>query len=130
LARAARDPDDDVRNNATRALGVLAGSNAALAPEISPDIFIDMLNSGVWSDRNKAAALLMELTPGRHHKLLDKISSMSLDSLIEMASWRRMGHAYFARIILGRVAGLPEDRLKELAWKGPVETIIEAASKP
>jgi hypothetical protein len=72
----------------------------------------------------------MELTPGRHHKLLDKISSMSLDSLIEMASWRRMGHAYFARIILGRVAGLPEDRLKELARKCPVETIIEAASKP
>jgi len=51
LVRAARDPDDEVRNNATRALGVLARSNAALASEIPADTFIDMLNSGVWTDR-------------------------------------------------------------------------------
>ena len=54
---------------------------------------------------------------------------MALDSLIEMASWRRPSHALFARMVLGRVAGIPEDRLKELAWDGPVDAIIQAAQQ-
>jgi hypothetical protein len=129
LVSAARDPDDEVRNNATRALGVLVRSNAALAFEIPSDTFIEMLNSGIWTDRNKGTALLMQLTVGRNSDLLAKIRSLALDSLVEMASWRRPSHAYFARMVLGRVAGLPEDRLKELAWNGPIDPIIEAAGR-
>ena len=127
LVRAARDPDDEVRNNTTRALGVLVRSNTALAPEIPPDTFIEMLNSGSWTDRNKGAALLMELTAARNPDLLAKIRSIAVDSLIEMAAWRRPSHAYFSRILAGRLAGLPENRLKQLAWDGPVEAIIQAA---
>ncbi len=126
LVRAARDPDDEVRNNATRALGVLVRSNGGLASQIRADTFVEMLNSGVWTDRNKGAALLEQLTARRNSDLLTKIRLAALDSLLEMASWRRAGHAYFARMVLGRVAGLPEDRLKELAWNGPVDAIIEA----
>jgi hypothetical protein len=129
LVRAARDPDDDVRNNATRALWVLVRSNAALASEIAADTFIDMLNSGIWTDRNKGAALLEQLTARRNSYLLTKIRAVALDSLVEMARWRRPSHAYAARIVLGRVAGLPEDRLKGLAWNGPVDAIIEAAGR-
>lgn len=129
LVRAARDPDDEVRNNAARALGVLVQSNAALAAEIPPDTFIEMLNSGTWTDRNKGTSLLMELTAGRDSDLLVKIRSVALDSLTEMASWRRPSHAFFARMVLGRVGGIPEDRLKELAWNGPVDAIIEAAGR-
>ncbi|HLH01365.1 MAG TPA: HEAT repeat domain-containing protein [Bryobacteraceae bacterium] len=124
LVHAARDPDDEVRNNATRALGVLAKSNPVLVPEIPPDTFIDMLNSGIWTDRNKGASLLMHLTAARDPVLLAKIRTRALDSLIEMARWRDSGHAYFSRIILGRIAGRPEDRLDKLAWSGPVEKII------
>jgi hypothetical protein len=62
--------------------------------------------------------------------LLAKIHSIALDSLVEMASWRRPGHAYFSRIVLARIAGLPEDRIRDLAWNGPVETIIDAAVLP
>ena len=72
LVRAARDPDDEVRNNATRALGVLVRSNRALAAEIPPDTFIQMLNSGTWSDRNKGSSLLMELTASRDSDLLGR----------------------------------------------------------
>lgn len=129
LVRAASDPDHEVRNNATRALGVLVRSKAALASEIPPDTFIEMLNSGTWTDRNKGASLLMELTTGRNSDLLAKIRAGALDSLVEMSSWRRPGHAYFARMVLGRLAGLPEDHLKELAWKGPVDAIIGAAGR-
>ncbi|MGH9629399.1 MAG: hypothetical protein ACRD7E_13850, partial [Bryobacteraceae bacterium] len=103
LARAARDPDDEVRNNATRALGVLLRSNPALASDVPPETFIEMLNSGMWTDRNKAAALVDQLTQRRDSDLLSKIRSLALDSLIEMASWRRPSHAYHARMVLGRV---------------------------
>ena len=44
-----------------------------------------------------------------------------------MALWHEAGHAYSARLVLGRVAGLPEDRLKAMAWNGPVDAIVEAA---
>ncbi len=130
LSRAARDPDDEVRNNATRALGVLVRWNRKLANQISSDTFIEMLNSGVWSDRNKAAALLDGLTATRNPELLAKIRSTALDSLIEMASWRGASHAFFARELLGRVAGIPEKQLTDLAWNGPVETIVQAARQP
>lgn len=81
------------------------------------------------TDRNKGTALLAQLTAGRNSELLAKIRSVALDSLVEMVSWRRPSHAYFARMVLGRVAGIPEDRLKVLAWNGPVDPIIKAAGR-
>jgi hypothetical protein len=130
LTRAARDPDDDVRNNATRALGVLACSNDRLARKIRPDTFIDMLNSGVWTDRNKGAMLLERVTASRDPAVLSRLRTMALDSLIEMTMWRDASHAYFARKLLGRVAGVPEERLEELASKGPPEAIVNALGRP
>lgn len=128
LVLASRDPDNEVRNNATRSLSVLVRSNAGLAADIPPDAFVEMLRSGTWTDRNKGTSLIEQLTATRNADLLAKIRSVAVDSLIEMASWRRPSHAYFARMVLGRVAGLPDDNLKRLAWNGPVEAIIEAAS--
>jgi len=69
----------------------------------------------------------VSLTAGRDPATLTLLRTGALDSLIEMASWRRAGHACFARILLGRIAGLPEQQVNELAWNGPVATIIEAA---
>lgn len=129
LVHAARDADNEVRNNATRALGVLVRANARLADKIPAETFIEMLNSGRWSDRNKAAALLDGLTGRRNTQLLAGLRLQALDSLLEMAAWRRPSHAFFVRRILGRVAGLPEDRIYELAQNGPVEILLEAAGK-
>jgi hypothetical protein len=129
LTRAARDPDDEVRNNATRALGVLAGANDRLARQIPPDVFIEMLSSGIWTDRNKGAMVLEALTAKRPAAILDKLRAAALDSLIEMALWREASHAGFARMVLGRVAGIPEKRLQDLAGNGPPEAIVEALKK-
>jgi hypothetical protein len=126
LTRAVRDPDEEVRNNATRAIGVLLDANQRLAHQISPDAFIEMLNSGVWTDRNKGAMVLERLTVTRNPDVLAKLRTVALDSLIEMTLWRAASHAYFARMLLGRVAGIPEKQLEELAGKGPPETIVEA----
>lgn len=124
LVHASRDPDEGVRNNATPALGVLAASNSQLAKEIPAETFIEMISSGIWKDRNKAAFLLLELTRNRDPKLLNELRTQALDSLIEMAKWHDTGHAVSARILLGRIAGIPEDELNRLALQGPVETIL------
>ena len=126
LMRAARDPDEGVRNNATRAIAVLAHANHGLVSQISPDTFIEMLNSGIWTDRNKGAMVLVSLTATRDPAVLTKLKATALDALIEMTSWRAVSHAYHARMLLGRVAGIPEKQLEELAWKGPSQAIIDA----
>ena len=127
LVAAARDPDSTVRNNATRALDVLVTANARLAAEIEPETFLAMLGSGTWTDHNKAVALLEAMSAGRDPKLLAKLRERALEPLIEMARWSDAGHAYSARMVLGRIAGLPEEKLTAMALNGPVDAIIEAA---
>jgi hypothetical protein len=102
LVWASHDPDGGVRNNATRALVVLAKSNPKAAARIPAAGFIEMLNSGKWADRNKACELLSVLSQWRAPKLLAALRAQALESLLEMARWRS-GHAYAARMLLGRV---------------------------
>lgn len=127
LVHATYDPDDDVRNNAVRALGVLASSGARIADQIPASGFVAMLNSGVWTDRNKASFLVETLTQSRNPRLLAELRVRALASLIEMARWDN-GHAVPARIILGRIAGIDEAKLQNLAWTD-ADAIISAASK-
>jgi hypothetical protein len=55
---------------------------------------------------------------------LKQIKLNALENLLEMAQWHYAGHAYTARMILGRIAGIEESRLSELATNGPVAAII------
>jgi hypothetical protein len=126
LVRASRDADDTVRNNAVRALSVLAGSSPDAARRIPAAGFIEMLNSGSWTDRNKAGFLLVTLSEGRDPKLLGRLRAEAISSLVEMARWRIAGHAYSARILLGRIASIEEARLRQLVEAGQVEAIIDA----
>jgi hypothetical protein len=128
LVYASRDSDSGVRNNATRALGVLVASNEKLEAEIEPGTFLAMLGSGIWTDHNKAVGLLTYMTNGRDSQLLAKIRAEALVPLIEMARWSDQDHAAGARLILGRVAGIPEDKLESMVRNGPADAIIEAAS--
>ncbi len=96
LVRASLDPDNDVRNNAIRALEVLANGKPDLAHSIPPDTFVRLIRSGEWSDRNKASLLLVALTKSRDPNLLSVLRRDALDSLLEMARWRNPGHAYAA----------------------------------
>ncbi len=126
LVRASHDADDTVRNIAIRALAVLAQSNSRVAGRIPAEHLIAMLNSGSWTDRNKAGFLLDVLSAGRDPKLLRKLRSQAVDSLIEMARWRSRGHAGTAKILLGRIAGIEETRLQQLVGAGEVDQIINA----
>jgi len=127
LARASRDPDDTARNNAVRALLVLAKSSPTIAARIPPQNFIAMLSSGKWTDRNKSAGLLRVLTAGRDPKLLSQLRAQALPALIEMAQWQDMSHAEDSRVLLGRIAGIEEPRLDELAKHNDQTDVILAA---
>lgn len=129
LVDASKDINETVRNNAIRALGVLVNSKSPLATEIPADNFIDLLNSGSWTDRNKGLMLLTGLTAGRSPDLLKKLQLKALDALVEMASWRQGEYALGSLMILGRIADIPEKRLVELCRDGSVDAIIKAATR-
>lgn len=129
LVRAMRDADATVRNNAMRALAVIA-TYAQTLPEstlrVPVDPFIDLLSSLAWTDRNKASLALAALTTGRDPQLLAALRARALDSLAEMARWRTYGHAAPAAIILGRIAGLPDTEIFPKLLRDR-EALIEAA---
>jgi hypothetical protein len=125
LVRASQDGSDGVRNNATRALIVLARSSPTIAGEIPASNFIELLLSGKWTDLNKASNLLNFITRSRKRELLAQLHQREvLERLVEIARWRSHGEP--ARYILGRVAGIDEGRLEQLVAAEQVETIISA----
>jgi hypothetical protein len=130
LVNAARDPDGAVRNNAVRALAVMAmyeqaNPEAGLQVPYAP--LIDLLNSLEWTDRNKASFALAALTTTRDPALLRELRERAMPSLIEVARWRAPGHAMAAAVILGRIAGLADERIFELFQKNR-QSLIDAAA--
>jgi hypothetical protein len=124
LVQASRDSDDGVRNDATRALGVLLQSNPGLAAQIPAATFIEMMMSGIWTDRNKACSVLEPMSAARDPQLLARLRAEALDPLIEMARWRSDGHAARGKMILARIAGAKEPDIPMLAF-GPVDAVLE-----
>ncbi len=70
-----------------------------------------MINSGIWSDRNKAGMLLMYAAQARE------------------ARWHMAGYAMPARLMLGRMAGIEEQRNWKMINSGQAEEIVQAAVK-
>jgi len=127
-----RDPSEEVRNNSMRALGIISqyGSRwPELKIRVPTKPFIRLLNSLVWTDRNKASFSLMELTSNRDSSLLKSLRKRAVRSLIEMARWKSAGHAYPAFCLLGRIGGLPEDQIHAAWSRSDREEVIDAALK-
>jgi hypothetical protein len=124
LVHASLDPDDDVRNAASRALWVLATAKSALAHRIPPAPFVRLMRSGAWLDHNKASLVLVALTTTREPQLLAQLRADALDPLLEMARWHNIGHAEAALTVLGRIAGIEEDTLEKLIEAGQTATIL------
>jgi hypothetical protein len=130
LLHAVGDPADEVRNNAVRALAILAQwANAHQEAEIRipAEPFIGFLNSVSWTDRNKGVFVLMALTDGRDPALLAQLRARALPSLVEMARWTNPGHAMGAYLVLARMAGV-DDGAAFQAWQaGDRESVIVRA---
>jgi hypothetical protein len=126
LAAAGFDADESVRNNAVRALAVLAYGRPALASRVPLAKFVALLQSDRWSDRNKGSLLLDALTISRPPAILKQLRAEALDGLVEMARWHTLSHAMSARMMLGRIAGIEEQRLIAMANAGEVDAILAA----
>jgi len=124
LVHASLDADGGVRNNAVRALEVLATAKPTAAHRIPPEPFIRLLRSGAWLDHNKASLVLVALTTTRDPRVLDQLRAEALDPLLEMGRWRSIGHAEAALTILGRMAGIEETTLEQLIDAGQAATIL------
>jgi hypothetical protein len=124
LVHASLDADDDVRNDAVRALWVLGAAKPTLARRIPPEPFIRLMRSGSWLDHNKASLVLVALTTSRDPQRLAQLRTEALDPLLEMGRWRSIGHAEAALTILGRMAGIEEDTLNKLIDAGQVAAIL------
>ena len=136
LTYAASDPEGRVRNNAIRTLWVIADygrQSPKLKIRIPTAPFVDLLNSLVWEDRNKASALLADLTRDHDPALLDVLRERAVPSLTEMAQWKGQGHAEPSLLILARLAGLSEETigmaLASDARRGLLERALEQLAK-
>ena len=127
LTNAAEDESDEVRNNAVRALGVLAAAGRGVPIEVDLKPLVDLLYSGTWTDRNKASWLIANLTDGqRDTKMLAQLRKTAMAPLVEGAEWDA-GHADFFLTILGRIGGIPEKKLEGMIAAGDSAEIIAAA---
>ncbi len=132
LVRAIRDPEESVRNNAMRALWIIAGFAARSLQRIRVpyEPLVDLLNSPVWTDRNKASVALESLSERREAALLRVLRERALPTLVEMANWKSDGHARAAFFILGRIGGLNEQAINEAWQRRDRAMVIEAARRP
>ena len=121
------DASSTVRNNAMRALALIAGANPGSSPGIPIEPFVGLIHSLVWTDRNKAALALGRLSERRDPEMLATLRSRAMGPLVEMARWKSEGHARPAFEILGRIAG-QSDEDANAAWRrGEREAVINAA---
>lgn len=117
LEGAILDSDGDTRNNAVRALAVLAAVRDASSLEIDPKPLIALLYSGKWTDRNKASFLLSRITEKDNPALLKALRQDALPALSEGAYWDE-GHAAAFVAILSRVLNVPPERVKAMVAAG------------
>jgi hypothetical protein len=126
LGPALGDPSPEVRNDAARALWIVAEyakGDAALRARIPADRLVTMMQSVHWTDRNKASLVLMALTSERDSALLATLDSALRAGLEEMAWWRTQ-HALPAFVILGRIRGLPDDEIFAAWTAGERERVL------
>jgi hypothetical protein len=131
LVRAIGDPAEEVRNNAMRALALIAQlgeRRPELRLEVPIEPFVAMVNSPVWTDRNKASFALMSLTETRDDRRLAAIRAGALSALVEIARWRSPAHALAGIFVLGRLAGMSDEASFKAAERGDVETVVQAAT--
>lgn len=130
LVYAVDDPDEGVRNNAMRAVGIIARyaiDNPAKKIKVPYEPFVRMLNSLEWTDRDKSSLVWFGLTANRDAEMLAALRREALPSLIEMARWKNPGHAIMSFFVLGRVANLSEDEIGKLWEAGNREALIQKA---
>jgi hypothetical protein len=127
-----RDVDDNVRENAMRALKAIA-IGGKMHPEqqirLEPTWFVELMNSVVWSDRRDATRALVNMTENHNPETLALLRERALPSVIEMARWRDLQSSLPAFILAGRLAGMDEAAIKNAWVSGDRESVLKRIEK-
>jgi hypothetical protein len=130
LLYAAHDPDESVRSNALRSLHAVAiveAGDPASGIRIAPGRLVDLLHSIVLSDRLETVDLLVTLTDVRDRAMLAMLRARALSALVEMARWESLRYALRPFILVGRIAGVPEQEIQRRWSAGEREQVIRKA---
>jgi HEAT repeat protein len=130
LQFAIQDPDEAVRANAMHALAaiaVLARKQPSLGIRIPATWFVEVLHSLVLSDRMEAIRALTILTDRDNQDALDLMRQRALPDLVEMARWKTLRYALPPFVLVGRVAGSPDDQIQQYWKTGDRESVIRKA---
>jgi hypothetical protein len=121
LVSAVTDRSGAVRNNAIRSLACIASSSKARAAMIPPEPFLQLLNSGEWTDRNKGEFVIKSLC-ANDPSLYEKLKTSCLQSLCEMACWDRP-HASGARALLSHITNIAPEKINEFGSAGDLDSL-------
>lgn len=130
LVNSVRDHDCTVRNNATRAIGSLLYDKPELAQFVPTELFVSMLSSPTWTDRNKSLFVLLELAEKGNPNVISEIiaSRPAITSLKEMLAWPP-AYANSAYELIGRIAGFDELQIRELIASGDGNKLVESLDR-
>jgi len=130
LVYGAHDPDESVRSNAIRSLqavAIVGAADPAQGIHIPPGALIDLMHSIVLSDRLETVDLFITLTDVRNEEALAMLRVRALRTLIEMARWESLRYALRPFMLVGRVAGMPEQEIQQRWSNGEREQVIRKA---
>lgn len=133
LVAAARDPYPETRNNAVRALyaiGMLAQRKPELGIQVPFSAIVPLLNSPVWTDRNKTSMMLFSLSQSRDPALMQLLRAQAMGSLVEIARWQSPGHAFPGLFLVARITGMSDEDAFNAYQAGDREKILSRASSP
>jgi hypothetical protein len=129
LQYAMRDPDEAVRGNAIRSLhaAVMKADTPSQAVPVPLTTLMDLLHSVVLSDRMEAADMLVTVTDDGNPQAIALMRSQALPALVEMARWKSLFYALPPFMLVGRIAGLPEEEIQSRWTNGDREYVIRKA---
>jgi hypothetical protein len=90
-------------------------------------LFVDLLWSLVWTDRNKSSVALSRLTVGRDSALVAELRARAIRPLIDILRWTDPGHGLPALVILGWIEGRTDEEIFGLIRRGDRAAIVALA---
>jgi len=130
LQFALTDPEPAVRANAIRSLAAFIVYDSKQSPpkiNIPPTWFVELLHSVELRDRNESVRTLTLMTDRNGQAALSLLRERALPDLAEMARWHFLRYALPPFILLGRIAGVPENEIQAQWAKGEREPVIQKA---
>jgi hypothetical protein len=129
LQYAMRDPDEAVRGNAIRSIhaAVMKADTPSQAVPVPFTTLVDLLHSVVLSDRMEAADMLVTVTDDGNPQAIALMRSQALPALVEMARWKSLFYALPPFMLVGRIAGLPEEEIQNRWTSDDREYVIRKA---